>query len=70
MFRRPGIAHALVPLHCVRLEFSADRPARERLDVYGTPVLLVLDGEGRVLDRVDGFVPPDELAGWLEKNLH
>ena len=50
---------------CVKLEFNTHRDTRERLGVYGTPVLLVLDGNGKVIDQLDGFVEADELVPWL-----
>lgn len=53
---------------CVQLEFSTHRETRERLGVYGTPVMLVLDAEGEVIDQLDGFVTADELVPWLTRH--
>lgn len=53
---------------CVKLEFNTHSKTRERLGVYGTPVLLVLDAEGEIIDQLDGFVAADELVPWLTRH--
>lgn len=38
-----------------------------RYEVQGYPTLLLLDGEGQVLSRADGFLSPGQLLDWLDE---
>jgi thiol:disulfide interchange protein len=40
-----------------------------RYGVSGFPVQILLDGEGRVLARYDGYQTPRQLLGWLDDAL-
>lgn len=40
---------------------------KEIFDIKYLPTLLILNADGRVLDRVEQTMPPDALKAWLEK---
>lgn len=48
----------------VRLDVLAERETAKRLGAYWTPMVLYMDpaGEGRVLHRWLGYLPPEEFA--------
>lgn len=51
----------------VRLDVLAERDAAKRLGAYWTPMVLYMDpaGEGRVLHRWLGYLPPEEFAAQI-----
>lgn len=49
-----------------RVDVSAEAGVARALGVHAVPTLLVLDGEGRILGRQEGFMEPLALVEWLE----
>ena len=72
VFSRPDVTRAMKPLVTVRVDADtpAGKAAIERYHVVGFPTFLLLDGEGREVDRLMGFVEPEKfievLAGYRQ----
>jgi thioredoxin-related protein len=40
-----------------------------RYGVRGFPANLLIDGEGRVLARADGYLSPGQLLSWIDRSV-
>ena len=40
----------------------------DELDIHGTPTTVIFDENGKELDRVEGYAPPDEYLDYLKEN--
>ena len=47
-------------------ETSESPELSAQLDVHGTPTTVIFDENGKELDRVEGFAPPDEYLNILK----
>lgn len=72
-WRAPQVRERLASAIAVRVdvEDSAKRGPElaERYGIRGYPVQILLDPNGRVLARADGYLSPDQLLGWLDGSL-
>ena len=48
-----------------RVDLARDRVSPGIFDVAAVPVAVAVTPDGRVLDRLSGFVEPAEFAAWL-----
>lgn len=53
----------------VRIDTTTDQRTPTEYRVNGIPTMFVLDADGEPVSRVVGFVPPDDLFGFLKKTL-
>lgn len=69
-WRASSVAERLDDLVPVRVDVgeggSSGAVLAARYGVFGYPVQLLLDPEGRVLSRFDGYQSPSELLAWLD----
>lgn len=63
----PKVQAALASWTLVEIDVEKHSQDAERLGVSAVPALRVLTPGGRVLDRRDGYLPSDELIGWLNE---
>ena len=61
------IRRSLAELDVLRLDLGADPDAARDLQVHAVPAVWLLDGDGRVLVRHEGFVDVDELEALLAR---
>jgi thioredoxin family protein len=57
------INNNLIP---VRLHVKTHPEAMQRFKVDWTPTVLIVDGDGTELHRIEGFLPADEFLGQLQ----
>jgi len=77
-WRDPAVIERLEGVVPVRVDVDETRAPRggepgadvaNRYGVRGTPTLLVLDGQGRVLSRTSGYHDAHQLLDWLDGSL-
>lgn len=61
---RETIEKGFVP---VRIDTTEDQQTPSEYGVNSIPTMFVTDADGRPIDRMVGFVPPDSLVEFLEK---
>ncbi len=76
-FRHPEVVERLGDVVPVRVDAEDTRSKRgvrgtevaDRYGVRGYPTLVLMDGEGRELDRVSGFLNAEQFLRWLDRAL-
>lgn len=58
----PVVQAALETCVVVKLDVKADADAVQALEVESVPTTIVFSAGGRELDRLSGFVPPEDYA--------
>ena len=48
-------------------ETSQSPELADELDIHGTPTTVIFDENGKELDRLEGYVPPDEYLAYLKE---
>lgn len=68
VFPDPSVEHAARGMIAIKIDAERDEgpEIRQRYHVVGYPTVLVLDAQGREIDRIFGFEPADEFARHLE----
>ena len=62
----PAVRATLAPWIVRRIDVSASAETARTFRVPAVPTALALDGEGRVLARLQGFVETDAFVAWLK----
>ncbi len=71
-WKAPDVARQLEDVITVRLdaEDGADgSTVASRYEVRGFPPQLLLDGQGQLLSRADGYQTPRQFLAWLEQGM-
>lgn len=60
---------ALLARHCIAVKVDQDaRPDLSlRYEDYGWPATIIFDASGRELEKISGYIPPDEMVSLLER---
>ncbi len=60
---------ALLTRHCIVVKVDQDaRPDLSlRYEEYGWPATIIFDASGRELEKISGYIPPDEMVALLER---
>ncbi len=60
--------HTLLNNHFISIKINLDseKQLARKYRVVGIPALLFLDGQGRVLKRINGYVPVDSLIATMK----
>ncbi len=69
-FRNPAVIEEMGP-HFAWLRLNAETDTegvelQRRFGVEGYPTILILDGDGNEIDRLSGYVPPDQFVPRIE----
>lgn len=63
-FKHQDVANFIID-KLVAVQLPVDDPAVAGFGVHWTPTLMVLDYYGKVRERNEGFLPPDEMVAWM-----
>ena len=62
-----AVRAALVDYVPIRLDVDVERELANRFDVLATPTFAVIDGQGRLVARTEGYQPTDEFVRFLHR---
>jgi len=51
----------------IKINLDSEKPLARKYQVNGIPALLFLDNQGKLLERINGYVPMDNLVAILKK---
>jgi thiol:disulfide interchange protein len=68
-WRAAPVVERLSQVVAVRVDADVSEELAARYEVRGLPATMLIDHEGRVLSRADGYLRPAELLDWLDRGL-
>jgi thioredoxin-like negative regulator of GroEL len=76
-WKAPAVIDRLDGIVPVRIDVDETQPRNGkagsdlagRYGVQGTPTLILLDADGRVIDRASGYLDSGQLLDWLDRTL-
>ncbi|MCP3951300.1 MAG: thioredoxin family protein [Desulfobacterales bacterium] len=51
----------------IKINLDNEKPLARKYQVNGIPALLFLDNQGKLIERINGYVPMDNLVAILKK---
>jgi thioredoxin-related protein len=68
-YSNPKVSSLSEKFVCVKINAEKDPSLAEKCNVSGYPTILFLDGNGKVLSRIPGFLPADQFYNEMNKVL-